>query len=73
MNLSHHFLNLLILAQEGGAAPDGAPAGNGPPKEDQLASDSGLLPARTDCSIRSISCLNPAAYWADFLSPKPLA
>ena len=27
MNLSHHFLNLLILAQEGDAAPDGAPAG----------------------------------------------
>jgi len=31
MNLSHHFLNLLILAQEGDAAPA---AGKGPPQED---------------------------------------
>jgi preprotein translocase subunit YajC len=34
MNLSHHFLNLLILAQQEGAAPEGAPAGKGPPEGD---------------------------------------
>lgn len=43
MNLSHHFLNLLILAQEGGAAPEGAPPADKVAPEGDGGAPGGIL------------------------------